>query len=126
MMCLAANDPNMALKMTNMAGGPSQLADIALAILVRQWVAKHLQNYYRVKKSTVTIWTSPVFKWSKVVRFANGLVFEWHLNTGQKSPVFKWLGCVITIIMLRIAILMYYHLKSGPDFKWFNHLKTRH
>ena len=27
---------------------------------------------------------------------------------------------------LRIAILMYYHLKSGPDFKWFNHLKTGH
>ena len=49
-----------------------------------------------------------------------------HLNTGQKSLIFKWLGYSITIIMLRIAILMYYHLKSGPDFKWFNHLKTGH
>ena len=37
---------------------------------------------------------SPVFKWSKVVRFANGLAFEWHLNTGQKSSVFEWLGGV--------------------------------
>ena len=61
----------------------------------------------------------------KVVRFANGLVFEWHLNIVQKSPVFEWPGCVITI-MLRIAILMYYHLKSEPDFKWLNYLKTRH
>ena len=54
-----------------------------------------------------------VFKWSKVVWFANDLVFEWHLNIIQKSPVFEWLGCVITIIKLQIAILMYYHLKTG-------------
>ena len=26
-------------------------------------------------------------------------------NTGQKSPVFEWLGCVIIIIMLRIVFL---------------------
>ena len=44
MMCLAAKEPNMALKMTSMAGGPSQVADIAFAIFVRQWVAKHLQK----------------------------------------------------------------------------------
>ena len=45
-----------------------------------------------MKSNTVTIWlsdrTSLVFKWSKVVRFAN-------------VTVFKWLGCVITILMLR-------------------------
>ena len=45
--------------------------------------------------------TSPVLKWSKVVWFANGLVFKWNLNTGLKSPLFEWLGCVITILMLR-------------------------
>ena len=32
--------------------------------------------------------TSLVFKWSKVVRFANG-------------PVFEWLGCLISIFILR-------------------------
>ena len=62
---------------------------------------------------------SPVFKCSEVVWFANGLGFEWHLITGHKSPVFEWLGCVINIIMLRIAILMYYHLQTG-------HLKVQY
>ena len=33
--------------------------------------------------------------------FENGPVFKWHLNTGLNRPVFKWLGCVITILMLR-------------------------
>ena len=29
--------------------------------------------------------TSLVFKWSKRGRIPNGLVFEWHLNTGQPN-----------------------------------------
>jgi len=43
MMWEAAKDPNIFLKMTNMAGGPSQLADMALATFVKQWVAMHLE-----------------------------------------------------------------------------------
>ena len=29
--------------------------------------------------------TCPVFEWSKVDRFTNGPVFEWHLKTGHLS-----------------------------------------
>ena len=38
-----------------------------------------------------------VFLWIRFRYFIRNidiyLVFEWHLNTGQKSLVFKWLGC---------------------------------
>ena len=67
----------------------------------------------------------PVCKWSKVVRFANGLVFKWHLNTGLNSPAFGWLGCMITIIMLRychsyVAPFEIRTLKS-PVFRWIRY-----
>jgi hypothetical protein len=42
MMCDAAKDPNIFLKMSSIAGWPSALADIALEILVRQCVTRHL------------------------------------------------------------------------------------
>ena len=51
---------------------------------------------------------SQVFEWSKVVRFAN-------------SPVFKWLGWVITITMLRNC-----HSYVVPFEIQLNHLKTGH
>ena len=63
-------------------------------------------------KNTVTI----------CVRFANGPVFKWHLNTILNSLVFQWLGWVITIIMLWYChsyILPFenWTLKS-PVFRW--------
>jgi hypothetical protein len=36
MMCDDAKEPNIFLKMPNIAGGPSQLEDMALATFVRQ------------------------------------------------------------------------------------------
>ena len=50
-------------------------------------------------------WTSPVFKWLKVVRFAKGPVFKWYLNTRLISLVFEWLGCVVTILMLEMRTI---------------------
>jgi len=43
MMCESVNDPNIFLKMTNRAGGPSVVAAIAFDTFVRQYVARHLQ-----------------------------------------------------------------------------------
>ena len=67
-------------------------------------------------------------KYTKILISAT--VCKWHLNTRQKSPVFlntvqksrvfKWLGCMITIIMLWIIILMYYHLKTGHWKVWYS------
>ena len=65
------------------------------------------------------------------VRYLGGTIFcdlsvclySNHLNTGLQSPVFKWLGCVITILMLHNCPS---YLYSGPDFKWFNRLNIRH
>ena len=66
----------------------------------------------------------------KVVRFANGLVFEWHLNTRQKSPVFKWLGCVITIIMLRnchsYVLPFEYRTLKSLVFRWIRYSGVRY
>ena len=74
------------------------------------------QGKYSGDLNTVTIWipvseywTSLVFKWSKVVRFANG-------------PVFKWLGCVIIILMLRnyhsYVLPFEYRTLKSPVFRW--------
>ena len=39
----------------------------------------------------------------KVVQFANGPVFKWHLNNRQKSPVIEWQGCQVTIFILKFC-----------------------
>ena len=75
------------------------MKEIALSIFA---ISQHQTLWLQIcaKKFGEQQIASWVFKWSKAVRFAKGLVFKWHLNTGLNSPVFEWLGCVITIIML--------------------------
>ena len=60
MIWAAAKDPNIFLKMTNMAGGPSQLADMAFATFVRQWVAMHLKHVCNrnVYTGVINFWKS--------------------------------------------------------------------
>ena len=56
------------------------------------------------------------------VRF-RGRMWFWNWRMELFFSHLTWQGpllyCVVTIII-------YYHLKSVPDFKWYNHLNTRH
>ena len=48
-------------------------------------------------------WACLVFKWSKVGRFQNGPVLEWHLKTRLKFPVFSVFS--FQMVVFRISVI---------------------
>ena len=96
--------------------GPSSLEMISQYVL--HWPQRQIQLHKPSEYHTCL-----VFKYSKVVRLANGPVIKCHLNTVPICPVLGCLCCMITILMLQYCYSYLVQFKIRTSYQIVQPLK---